>query len=713
MTDAMPGSRLLHRLFRPDAIALLGASDKSRWARMALKNLDALGFAGRVHVVNRRGGTVLGHEAYTTCAAIGSQVDVALLLIPAAGLLDALEDLALAGIPYGVVLSGGFAEAGDVGRALQDELRVRAERLGVTILGPNCLGYANFAARSAIWTGTLRLPAIPGEIAIVSQSGFVANAVGHFAYQQGTGLSCMISTGNEVNLGIAAAIEYLVDDPATTVICVFMEATREPQAFRRAAARCFTAGKPLVVLKVGRSEITARSAQAHTGALVGDDKVFDAVCAQEGILRVRSIEEMVVTADVLAKTGRLSGSGVGVVSISGGVCEISADLAHEEGVDLPAFGADTLARLCEILPDYGTAQNPLDLTGSATEHVAMMSEAIESVSRDPALSLLCFLFEVPTGEKDATAFAYPALEAIGQGIARAACPTIVMASMIKTVSESGRAFIAAHRLPYVSGGLELGMPAIGRAVRWWARQRIAAPATCEAVAPLPLAPAELPRSEHEAQQFLARFGVPVIPTVLARTATEAETAAREWGGRAVIKIASADIAHKSDVGGVTLDLAPEQVATAFDAMMALVGQNCPGAKLDGVLVSPMRRGGTELLVGVTQDPEWGPVLAVGLGGVFVEVLGAASLRLLPVTTAQVVTMLRALRGSRLLEGYRNVPAVDVPALAEVIARICTAALALGPALQTLEVNPLVVTADRIEALDALVVGRNQAREAHG
>ncbi len=435
MTASRAKPNPLDRFFRPSSIVLVGASDKSRWARMAKKNLEALGFEGKLHVVNRRGGEVLGQVAAVSCAAIGEPVDVALLLIPAAGLLDAFEDLAAAEIKFAVVLSSGFAEAGGDGRALQDELRDRANTYGITILGPNCLGFANFAAKASIWTGTLRLPSIPGGIGIVSQSGAVANSMGHFAYQQGVGLSCIISTGNEVNFGVAPGIDYLIDDPATRVICVFMELVRDPLAFKKAAARAFARKKPLIALKVGRSEITAKAAQAHTGALVGNDKVFDALCVQSGIVRVRSIEELVVTADVMVKVDPLAGTGVGLVSISGGLCEISSDLADLEAVELPTFGADTLARLKQILPDFGTAHNPLDLTGAATEQTAMMRDAIKTISADPSISLLCYLFEVPTGQDDTTGFSLASLESIGQGVAEATSPVIVLSSMMKTVSE--------------------------------------------------------------------------------------------------------------------------------------------------------------------------------------------------------------------------------------------------------------------------------------
>ena len=705
VADTLQSISCLDPLFRPRSVAIVGASERSPWTRSVKRNMGVTQFQGRVHMVNRRGESVFGQAATTSCAAIGELVDVALLLIPASGLTAALDDLAAANIRNAVILSSGFAETGAEGLRLQTEVEAKARAHGITILGPNCLGFANFAAHSAVWAGTLQARSVAGNIAVVSQSGAVANTTNYFAHQQGVGLSCVISTGNEINFGIAAAIDYLVHDPATKVICVFMESVRDPAAFTTAAANAFARGKPLVVLKVGRSEITAKAAKAHTGALVGDDRVFDAICRQFGIVRVRSIEELVVTADVMAKVGPLRGSGVGLVSISGGLCEIAADLADAESVDLPAFNDETVAALRELLPAFATAQNPLDLTAVSTEQPILMQRVIETIAKDRSISLLCHLFEVPESQEDTSHFSLAALEHIGKGVAAAPGPVIVLASTMRAVSVSGREIIEKNSLPYVSGGLELGMPAISRAIRWLElhRGRSTSPRAAVPGAATPGGP--LPRSEFEAQQYLVQFGVPVVPTAFVRTAAEAAEAATSMGARIVIKIASKDIAHKSDVGGVMLDLHPEDVRAAFDSMLATVKSRCPDATIDGALVSPMRHGGVELLVGVKQDPQWGPVLAVGLGGIFVELLKDTSLRLLPVSQADVGEMLAELRGARLLAGHRNVAAVDVGKLAEVIARIGQAAFALGPSLETLEVNPLLAMGTRIEALDALVVGR--------
>lgn len=694
--------RGLHSLFRPSSIAIVGASDRSRWARMTKRNIDAVRYEGRLFPVNRRGGTVFDIPAATSCASIGEPVDTAILLVPSSGILEALDDLGAARVRSAIILSGGFAETGVGGSALQNAVAARAKAHGVRLLGPNCMGYFNACGRSAIWTGTIMLPFLSGGISIISQSGAVANAISHFTHQQGIGINFLISTGNEADIDVSEAIEYALDEESTKVVCVFMESARNPLTFRRAAEKALEHRKPLVVLKVGRSEITAKSAQAHTGALVGDDAVFDAFCRRYGIIRVRSIEELAITADVLAKISKpLTHSGIAITSISGGMSEISADLADAEGISLVQLGGETIEALTQVLPPFATPHNPLDFTGAATDDPLILQRGLEVIGGDPAISLLACLYEVPTSEADTKAFDLPALRHIGLGLASSSAPALVLASQLKGVSAYSRNIIQENRLPYVSGGLELGMPAIARAL-WWSgrlgRDKLPSP---EAESRSEAGP--VPRSEHEAQQLLSRFGVPVVPTIFAATAADARKAADQLGSRVAVKIASEDIAHKSDVGGVMLDVAAQDTGNAFESIMQAVARSCPDARLDGVLVSAMRRGGTELLVGVTRDPQWGPVLAVALGGIFVEILKDSALRLLPASEGEIVEMIGELRGVKILQGFRNTPATDLHMVADVINRICQAALSLGESMQAFEVNPLLVEGDRIEALDALII----------
>ena len=695
--------RVLEGLFRPRSVALVGASDRSSWSRSAYANIVSVGFGGRLHVVSRNGGTVHGQPAATSCRAIGEPVDAALLLLPANALTEALQDAAAAGIRNAVVLTSGFAELGAEGARLQSELAATALSLGVTLLGPNCMGFMNLTEKTALWAGTPRAPLSAGNVSIVSQSGAIASMIVHLCHQQGVGIAYLVSTGNEACLDVGRVINFLADDAATRVIALFSESIRDPETFRHAAERAFAAGKCIVVLKVGRSETTARVAQSHTGALVGDDRIFGAACRQLGMIRVDSIEELVLTADIMCKVGSIRGKGVGVVSFSGGICEIAGDRAAAEKVTLPAFAETTVAALREVLPSYGTPSNPLDITGAAVIDTDLFEKTLTVVAKDPGISLLACVFEVPATPHDKQPLYVKSVQSIGRGLASAAIPAILISHTMKPVTDISRELIAERRLPYVASGVDLGMKAIGHALSWNEKRSRPGP-RAGARAQGAAADASIPDSEAATLRHLAAYGVPVIPTVMARTEEEAAEAARAFGGNVAMKIASPDIAHKSDIGGVLLDVAgDEAVRDAFRRIHAAVKKSRPDAALSGIAVSPMRRGGLELYVGVRHDPHWGYALAVGLGGVWIEALQDTSIRLLPLGPEGVIEMLGELRAARLLGGYRGMPAVELRTLAAAIARIGDAALAFGSVLEALEVNPLFVLGDQVEALDALAV----------
>ena len=486
-------------------------------------------------------------------------------------------------------------------------------------------------------------------------------------------------------------------------IVLFAETIRHAANFAAAARRAIAAGKPIVVLKIGLSEVTARSAAAHTGALVGDDRVFDGVCRQLGIVRVESIEDMLFTADVISRVGVLAPRGLAVVSVSGGACEIVADRAQVLNVALPGLSSGAVAELRAALPSFGTPHNPLDITGGAVLQPDLFEQGLRCLGRQPEYSALACLFDVPVAAELATEFTLTALRHIAAGLHSANMPALMISHSVKPVTEVSTRIIGDIGLPYVSAGIHHGMNALGNAF-WWSEQyrRLSGtPAPAFAI----MASEQRPRSERGTLAFLAERGVPVVPAALAHDAGQAVAAARAIGGRVVLKIASEDIAHKSDIGGVVLNLEGDTaVGEAFARIMSAAPA---GARVDGVLVAPMRSGGLELFVGCTRDPQWGPVIAVGLGGVWVEVLQDVSLRPLPIDATEVKRMLGELRGAKLLHGVRGMPAADIDAVAAVIARIGDAAVALGDELDTLEVNPLWVRGSDVEALDALAVWGNR------
>src|ERR1700759_3986974 len=386
MPSQITGERLTS-LFRPRSVALVGASDKSVFSQIAYHNLVEFGFADHTYLVSRRRTQTHGRPTVTSCARIGEPVDVAYLMVPQAGLLEALDDAAAAGIRNACVLSSGYAEAGEAGRAAQAELARHADALGMILLGPNHLGFANFTEGVPVCS-VPGLPSEPGPVALLSQSGASSSAMLDFAAMVNVGLSYLVTLGNEAMITAGHVLDFLVDDPATKAVAVFMETVRDPETFHRAARRGGRAGKAIVVLKAGSSVLSARTAAAHTGALVGDDRVIDAVFADLGIIRVDSIEDMLITAGAAAALGRLERPGIGIVSISGGACDIVADPGENLGAEVPELAPGTQEVLAAIMPDYGTVQNPLDVTGAAMIDRTIFTRSIEAMSADPSIGVV-------------------------------------------------------------------------------------------------------------------------------------------------------------------------------------------------------------------------------------------------------------------------------------------------------------------------------------
>lgn len=689
----------LDRFFRPRSVALVGATDKSTWSQLIHANFGAMGYTGEVWLVNKRGTPAHGQQAVTSCRDLPAIPDIAYIFVPTEAVGDAIEDVAEAGIRNALVLSSGYAEAGVEGTRKQQALIDYARGRGVKLLGPNSLGFINYAHRIPVSPFPVGGGILAGSLAIVSQSGATTNVIAHFAQQQGIGLSYAIATGNEADLDTASVIDYLIEDEATRVIAVFAETIKNPAAFRAAARKAADAGKPLVVLKVGRTELASQLAQAHTGSVTGDDGIFDAVCAQDNIIRVSSIEEMVTTAGLLAHTGALDG-GVAIISISGGACELIADAAEAAGLDLPPFSQQTSAALGDVIADYGSIFNPLDVTGAAVRDPLMFERILKILAADPAIGFTACVYDLPRDSEDFVDRS--TLGRIGAGLSASRTPGMLINQAMRPVSDYSRALMAELGIPAVVGGLDHAVKALA-AAKLWSQRRASGGHRGEVAQGNAGGTDARPASEHQTLAYLRDMGAPTIAVACAPSADEAVEAWRTTGGPVVLKIASSAIQHKSDIGGVRLNLDSEAaIRDAFAAIMFSARSAYPGALLDGCLVAPMRQGGVELFVGTAQSA-WGPVIAAGLGGVWIELLADTSLRLLPIDAAEARAMLDELRARRILDGYRGAPAADLDRVAEAISRIGDAALALGPDLVSLEVNPLLVRGDTVEALDALAV----------
>jgi acetate---CoA ligase (ADP-forming) len=713
----------LRALFHPRSIALVGATDKSGWSANTFANLQLHEFGGPVHLVNPRTEVVHGQRAHRTLADLPGPVDLAYVMVPTGAVLDVLREGAEAGIRAFVILTAGFGETGPEGARREAGIVAFARERGLTVLGPNGNGYINAAAGITPYGLPIPVPLLRGPVGVVLQSGGLASAVLSFAQARNLGISLLVSMGNESLLSVTDMVDYLVSDPATQVIALFLESIRQPAEFAAVARRALAAGKPIVALKVGRSVTAQHTAQAHTGALTGDDAVIDSVFRQLGVVRVRSLEDLIITAGVLAELTRGGpsegtrlprGNRLGVVTPSGGASEIIADRADDEGLALPPFAPATTAALKAMLPAFADVANPLDVTGYVVVDRTLLGRALEIVVADPGLDVVLLLADPVRDEPADPALFRAVLGANARRIASSPRPVVVVSNALTDITPVGRRMLAEAGYPPVAGGIEHGLTAIGAAVRWSRAYRAAVhpppvpgPASLPAIEAPELEPLELDGTEIEAGRiwaedraagFLARRGVPVVPRRPARDEAAAVAAAAELGYPVVVK--AGGLAHKSDTGGVRLNLGDEAAVRAAYRAVDAVADGGP------VLVQPYRTGGVELITGVVRDPVWGLMLAVGLGGIWVEVLRDAVLRPLPVSPGEVIDALEELRGLPVLRGARGTPPADLPRVAGVIAGIAAVAASLGDRLESLEVNPLLVRGSQVEALDALITWRS-------
>ncbi len=698
----------LDTLFEPRSIALVGASDKSTWSLMIHTGLHDGGFKGHIYYVNPRNATVHGQPTVASLADIAEPVDLCYIMVGTNAVLPVIQDMIAADIHNAVVLTGGFAEQDEHGRELQEEITRLAAAHDLAIIGPNCMGFINPLKHIEAMAALPERPLLTGGVALISQSGALGGMMQNYARSQNVGLSMLISTGNEATISVTDALQYAIEDEATRVLAVFMETIRDPERFTQVAQRAFALGKPIVALKAGSSEASTRVALTHTGALTGNDRVIDALFRQLGIVRVNSLEELILTANLFSKTGHIAGRRLAVVGISGGACDLAADLAEKVHIELPILSDDTKNALRELLPVLGPANNPLDVTGAAMNNQALMGNLLDVVCRDPQIDAALCIMSLPTTDAPAARFQMAILAGIGQALAHSPVPGFLVDFASNDVTPIGKTFLEQNNTPFASGGIQQVIPALAKVMDWSqlyqssqqqhiSQKRPLMPAHHFATAPTGS------WSEHQASEFLRQEGIPVIPATLATDEQQALDAARTIGFPVVLKIASPDILHKSDIGGVRLNLkAEDEVRAAFQQVTHNAASSAPNARIEGVLVSPMRDTALELLVGVNHDDTWGQVLAVGLGGVWVEILKDTSLRVLPISPIDIHHMLDELQGKALFHGARGSQPVDLDALVDVIHRIAELAQSLKNDLASLEINPLRVNGSQIEALDAVI-----------
>ena len=683
----------------PRSVAIVGASaDPTRIGGRPIRYYKLGGFAGGLYPINPNRTEIQGLKAYASLADVPAGLDCVVVAVPPDLALPALADAAAKGARGAVIFTANYAEAGPEGIRRQQELVATARAHGMRLLGPNCLGVYNAASgHAATFGGFLEGErGAPAPIGIVGQSGAYASYIYVLLRKRGLDAARWLATGNEADITVADAIAHLVGDDGVRVIAAYVEGVKDGPAFLAALDMARAAGKPVVLIKVGRSEGGAAAALSHTASLAGDDKVFDALVREAGGYRTHTTEEMVDVTEALARRGPLAGNRLGILTISGGAGVLMTDEAADRGLVLPPLPAATQARLKAENP-LGSFTNPVDFTAQAVNDLNLVGHALRAILEDGEVDAVAGFFMTwvaspATGERLQAVLAEAMRGYEDRIMALAASgPQEVLAAY------RAKGFILNEDPSRVVATLA-ALAAIGRMLK-----QARAPAVALDGTPR-LTGAET--TEASAKRVLASAGLEVLPEAVATTPEEAATIAARLGGPVALKIVSADIAHKSDAGGVALDVAPADVAVRSHAMLAAVAAAAPAARIEGILVGPMAGEGVELIAAARTDPAFGPVVMVGLGGVFVEVMRDVVFRAAPVDEAGALAMIDALKGRALLGGLRGRPPVDVAAAARAIAALSRVAAANAGGFDTIEINPLLVRPQGAVMLDALITWKD-------
>lgn len=704
-TDEQLGS--IDRMLNPRSIAVVGATPRMQYGgRFLAAAMGSMERGVNVYPVNPRYEEVQGLKAYPSVSELPEAPDVVGVVVPYHAVLDTLRESHEKGAKSAIVISAGFAERGvEDRRDLQGELGRFAQESGMRVSGPNCLGLANL--KDDIWASASSRGAsgLSGPIGLVCQSG--ASAFGPFltrAVDEGIGFSYIVSTGNEADLDFCDFARYLLDDDDTKVIAGFIEGFKNGRKFVEVARLAAERGKPIVLIKIGRSELGSRAAGSHTAALTGVDARYDAVFEQYGVTRVQDYDDLLQVSNLLARCPRPPSRGVAVVSHSGGISSLTADMFGQAGLDLPPLSERAQDGINGILKGFGWAANPSDVTGFANsdDFPAIMSHMAEdenvgtlvvaSAGADPQATQVIAQRD---GSDKPVAFLWTGTRG----------------------AQSGLPLLRQAGIPvfYVPDKLAAGVRCLNDYHDW--RERYLSRGAADTPEPTAgqeaLAKAlngEGALSEYDSKALLRAFGVATTRGQRVEDTDEAVAAAEHIGYPVVVKVNSADILHKTEAGAIRLGLADaDAVRKAFDEVRAGARAYDATARIDGALVQEMVTGGVETIVGISYDEQLGPFLLFGTGGVMVEVYNDVALRLCPITRPEALEMIGQVKGARLLQGFRGAPAADLDALADTLVRVSQMAAQLEGSLSELDINPLMAlpAGQGVKAADALVVGVGQ------
>ena len=696
----------IHKMLNPRSIAVVGATERpqygGRFLRAALQAGDRL----RVYPVNPRYDELLGQQCYSSVLDLPEAPDAVGIIVPYHRVIPVLRESAERGAGSGIVISAGFSERGvDDRRELQAELGEVARETGVRISGPNCLGLANI--KDDIWAcSSSRLEGVElksGNVGLVCQSG--ASAFGPFmsrAIGRGVGYSYIVSTGNEADLEAPDFARYLLDDDDTSVIAMFIEGFKDARKFLEVARLAAERDKPIVAVKIGRSDLGMRAARSHTAALTGVDEVYDAAFEQYGVVRVHDWDKLLEVAQLLSVGKPPAKRGIALVSHSGGVCSLTADNLGDAGLELPELSDPARDAINDILEGFGWAANPADITGHASRDTVL--PIMEHMISEPEVGTLVVassasdaqaqhVIDVRDRHDKLVTFLYTGNElGASTGLDRLKDAGVPVFHSPENLASALRKFHDYHSWRQARHGSDFGSSAPMNDTQSSYAGRIKSED-------------RKTLSEHAAKQLIQRWGVPVVTERLATSEDEAVAAAREIGYPVVVKVNSPDILHKTEAGALRVGLTSDDaVGAAYQEVVANSESYSHGARIEGVLVGEMVRNATEVIVGVTYDSQLGPVLLFGMGGILVELMRDVALRVCPISRLDAEEMVAQVRGSRLLHGFRGQPKGDLDALVDTLVKVSDLAVHLDGVIEELDINPLAVLPEGsgVKALDALV-----------
>ena len=691
------------RLFSPKAIAIIGASqDLTRISGQPIQALRNAQYKGPVYLVNPRYKELHGQPCFGAAKDIGKPIDLALIAVPAPGVADAVRDCGKAKIPFAIILTAGFREAGEEGRRLEAELARACKESGVRAIGPNCQGALSTESRMWCVFGSVseETGLAPGAVSCAFQSGGFGYAVVNLAEAQGIGFRNVVSTGNETDITMPELLSEFLDDKGTHLAFGYMEGTPNARALLDLGRKSLETAKPVLIWKGAQTEIGTKAAASHTANMTGNYDLYRAAFRQSGLIETQDVEEIVDFAKVAAARRWPKGRTVGVLSISGGSGVVFADRAAKEGMTLPPFAPETFKALRAIIPSFGAADNPADTTAAVINQPELFTKTLDIVLADPGIDQLSLLLASLPGTG-----ALNCAKAITAAAAKTDKPVQVVWSGRKNKSEEAWKLFTDAGVPFLPTPARGAKAAATLAKFAEDMRRLKgrkAPKVTEKKLDLPQGAATL--SEVESKEVLAAYGIPMTKEVVVPAGGDMTAATKGLKGPFAVKIVSRDIAHKTEAGGVKLGVAAADLAKAAAEVTANGKKYKADAKIDGVLISEMASG-LEALIGVVNDEAFGPTVVLGLGGILTEVLKDVTFRMAPFDIETARDMIADLRGAKLFDGYRGKPAADKEALAKTLVDVSVMAAALGNRLKEMDINPIFVAekGKGLAAADALVV----------